>query len=141
MADRTWVDRIRGISDVVTTYGMAPASFICGALFVFFAVFRNEGGSQFTSYGGLAVGVSLMFVSIVLHVWKVSRETPRQFPPPPPLDPQFVETLALLRRLAARDLSEKSPESLYPDRRTGSNWPPASPIVPEIKDDPDADSL
>jgi hypothetical protein len=96
------VNAVRGMSEVITTHGMAPASFSCGVLFAFYAVFRYSGAPNFTTYGGIAVGSVLMIVGILLHVWKVAREKPRAFPAPPPLDPQFVETLKLLRNLAAR---------------------------------------
>lgn len=94
-----FVETIRGLSEITTTYGMAPASFACGVTFAFLSMFQFEKLSGFASYGGLALGSILIFVGVIMHVWKTSREKPRTFPAPPPLDPQFVETLDLLRQL------------------------------------------
>jgi len=119
---KRFVSMIRGLSEVITTHGMAPASFACGVTFAFFAMFRSSESHTFATYGGLAVGSVLMIVGVILHVWKTSRENPRTFPHPPPLDPQFVETLELLRNL----VSEKTLPA-----------PPSDPPKPDVTSEDD----
>jgi hypothetical protein len=99
-----FVAAVGELSEVVTTHGMAPASFACGVAFSFLALFQFKTASAFMAYGGLGLGVALIIIGVGLYMWKVARDTPRAFPEPPPLDPQFVETLNLLRRVVEKDL-------------------------------------
>jgi len=96
-----FVEVISQLSEVITTHGMAPTILSCGIVFSFFALFRPEGKPAYAMYGGLGLGVVLILVGVLLHLWKTSREKPRTMAPPPPLDPQFVETLDLFRRIVA----------------------------------------
>jgi hypothetical protein len=99
-----FVEVVRQLSEVITEHGMAPTSFACGIGLVSFVLLRFQKISDFASYSGVGVGCVLIVVGVTLYVWKIARETPRVAPPPPPLDPEFVKTLELVRRLAARDL-------------------------------------